>query len=413
LSSQQLNIDNPAVMTPQDFKQALRNELESDILPYWRDQMTDPNGGFYGRRDGNGQLVADAPKGLILNARILWTFASAYRITGDSRWLESATRAKTEIIERFCDPVYGGAWWSLDAQGRPLDRKKQFYAIAFAIYGLAEYHRATGDDQALQCAISLFHSIEEHSHDDKDGGYIEACAEDWSPIADMRLSDKDRNDAKTMNTHLHILEGYTALYRVWKDKLLAGRLRELIDIFLGTIAGPDGHLRLFFDEQWQLHGDMRSYGHDIEASWLLCEAAEVLGDDAPLSRKEAPGSLLERVEAACAVIADAAVEGLSEDGGMIYEYSPETSYRDDDRHWWVQAETVVGCWNRYQLGGGPEWCERAYRCWEFIRTHLLCPDGEWYWSDRHGAPNLEDDRAGFWKCPYHNGRMCMEIIERI
>ena len=374
------------------------SELENDILPFWLNKMQDPAGGFRGRIDGTGRLDAEAPKGAILNARILWTFSSAYRLLGKEEYLGAARNAFVQIRDRFYDPEFGGIYWSLSPDGKPLDTKKQFYAIAFAVYGCAEFFRAAGEEDALELAIRLWRSIEDHSRDTVKGGYLEACTRDWQPIEDMRLSEKDRNDAKTMNTHLHILEGYTGLYRVWKDETLRRRLVELCHIFTDRIVRPDGHLGLFFDEDWNSQSDMVSYGHDIEASWLLCETAELLGDDA----------LLAKVRACCARIAAASLEGLQADGSMIYEYEPGTSgstgHLDTNRHWWVQAETVVGCLNQ-------GWEERALRCWEYIKAHLLAPGGEWYWSvDADGTPNITDDRAGFWKCPYHNGRMCMEII---
>ena len=374
------------------------SELENDILPFWLNKMQDPAGGFRGRIDGTGRLDAEAPKGAILNARILWTFSSAYRLLGKEEYLGAARNAFVQIRDRFYDPEFGGIYWSLSPDGKPLDTKKQFYAIAFAVYGCAEYFRATGEEEALELAISLWRSIEDHSRDTVKGGYLEACTRDWQPIEDMRLSEKDRNDAKTMNTHLHILEGYTGLYRVWKDETLRRRLVELCNIFTDRIVRPDGHLGLFFDEDWNSQSDMVSYGHDIEASWLLCETAELLGDDA----------LLAKVRACCARIAAASLEGLQADGSMIYEYDPGTAgqagHLDTNRHWWVQAETVVGCLNQ-------GWEERALRCWDYIKKNLLAPGGEWHWSvDADGNPNTTDDRAGFWKCPYHNGRMCMEII---
>ncbi len=383
-------------------------ELENDILPFWLEKMQLPSGGFHARIDGRGRLDDSAPKGAILNARILWTFSSAYRLLGRPEYLEAARNAFAQIRDRFADPEYGGIYWSLSPDGSPLDTKKQFYAIAFAVYGCAEFFRATGEEEALELAISLWRSIEDHSLDTVKGGYLEACTRDWQPIADMRLSEKDRNDAKTMNTHLHILEGYTGLYRVWKDETLRRRLVELCNIFTDRIVRPDGHLGLFFDEDWNSQSDMVSYGHDIEASWLLCETAELLGDE----------TLLAKVRACCARIATASLEGLQPDGSMIYEYEPgtagqagcdavmpgSTGHLDTNRHWWVQAETVVGCLNQ-------GWEERALRCWDYIKKNLLAPDGEWYWSvDADGNPNTADDRAGFWKCPYHNGRMCMEII---
>ena len=399
----------------QELKQEVRAELENDILPFWIGKMQDPAGGFYGQMTGDGLLVPDAPRGAILCARILWTFSSAYRVLGREEYLDAARNAFVQIRDKFFDEEFGGIYWSLNADGTPLDTKKQFYAIAFVVYGCAEFFRATGDEEALELAIKLWRSIENHSLDTVKGGYIEACTRDWQPIEDMRLSEKDRNDAKTMNTHLHILEGYTGLYRVWKDETLRRRLVELCEIFMKRIVRPDGHLGLFFDEDWNSQSDTVSYGHDIECSWLLCETAELLGD---------PG-LLARVRACCARMALAATEGLQPDGSMIYEgtptllppesftCSPEKGSQakapvgiayDTDRHWWVQAETVVGCLNQ-------GWDEKAFGCWEFIKKHLIAPDGEWYWSaDESGTPNTRDDRAGFWKCPYHNGRMCMEII---
>ena len=385
----------------QRLKREVRAELTRDILPFWVGRMRDGKGGFLGRIDGKGRVVPDAPKGAILNARILWTFAAAFRVLGDPALRTVADEAFRQIRDRFYDPVYGGVYWILDASGQALDSKKQFYAIAFAVYGLAEYYRATGEEEALALAVRLFRDIESHSLDTEKGGYLEAANRDWSPIADMRLSKKDRNDAKTMNTHLHILEGYTALYRVWKDEGLKRSLTALADIFLNRITRPDGHLGLYFDEDWVSQTDTVSYGHDIEASWLLCETAEVLGDPV----------LSESVQACSEKMAAAALEGLRPDGSMVYEYDPATGRTDGDRHWWVQAETVVGCLNQYRLRGEEDWLDRALATWRYIKEQLLCPDGEWYWSVRaDGTPNTDDDRAGFWKCPYHNGRMCLEIL---
>ena len=220
----------------------------------------------------------------------------------------------------------------------------------------------------------------------------------------MRLSDKDQNDAKTMNTHLHILEAYTGLYRVWRDKGLEDSLRHITGLFIERITDCDGHLILFFDEDWHPRSDMVSYGHDIEASWLLCEAASVLGDDV----------LTKRAEMTSRALAKAAMEGYTAGKGMEYEYDRAKDLNNVSREWWVQAETVVGCVNAYRLTGEAVWKERALSEWEFIKNNLICPDGEWYWAaipDGTGfRPDTDNDRAGFWKCPYHNARMCMEII---
>ena len=380
--------------------------LTNNILKYWSTKMIDSrNGGFYGRISGSEQLYADADKGAILNARILWTFSAAYRILGKEEYLTIATRAKQYIIDKFYDKEFGGVYWSLNYLGKPLDTKKQIYAIGFAIYGLSEYARATGDREALDYAIKLFDSIEEHSFDKERNGYFEAMTRQWGEIADMRLSEKDANERKTMNTHLHILEPYANLYRVWKDSRLEQQLRNLIDVFITRILDKETyHLNLFFDDNWNSKYHIISYGHDIEASWLIHEAALVLDDK----------DLLKKVEPVIVKIAEAAAEGFTPENGMIYESNLDKHHVDRDRHWWVQAETVVGYMNIYQHFGDHKSLERALSCWNYIKNNLIDHEqGEWFWSIKaNGEINRDDDKAGFWKCPYHNGRMCMEIIER-
>lgn len=393
----------------QALAQQVRNELTENILPYWIKNMSRPDDGFLGRIDGMENPDPSAPVGNIMTARMLWTFASAYRLFKDSphaqEYLDMAMKAKDFIISRFYDPEYGGTYWSLNPDGSPLDTKKQIYAIAFTIYGLAELNRATGDGQALEYAIKLFNSIEDHSFDNEKDGYFEAFTRTWEPIEDMRLSDKDANESKTMNTHLHVLEAYTCLFRVWKNGLLEERLRNLIQIFENRILGQDGHLKLFFDDDWNCGYDIVSYGHDIEASWLIHEAALVLGD----------ADVLSRIEALVPHIAAAAGEGFTPEGGMIYERNGADGHIDADRHWWVQAETVVGYFNLWDHFGSQEGLENALACWDFIKASLIDREnGEWHWSLRaDGTVNRDDDKAGFWKCPYHNGRMCMEIVERL
>ena len=388
------------------LRNEMRSELENNILPFWMNKMEDnEEGGFYGQITGEDELKPEASKGAILNARILWTFSSAYRLLKKPEYLETATRAKRYLIDRFYDPQYGGIYWELDYKGNPLDTKKQIYAIGFAIYGLSEYARATGDEEALAYAQQLFDVIEQHSFDSEQNGYVEALTRDWQPIEDMRLSDKDENEKKTMNTHLHILEPYTNLYRVWKDEQLERQLRNLIEVFITRILDPQtGHLNLFFEEDWTNKYRIYSYGHDIEASWLIHEAALVLGDP----------EVLKRIEPIIIRIAQAADEGLNPNGSMIYENFLDKQKIDRELHWWVQAENVVGHINLYQHFGDTEALDTAVRCWEFIKTKLIDHEqGEWHWSLLpDGTVNRRDDKAGFWKCPYHNGRMCMEVIER-
>lgn len=389
------------------MKTEMQDVLQKNILRFWLDKMVDQeHGGFYGRIDGHEHLHADAEKGAILNARILWAFSAAYRVLGDKTYLEAASRAKHYIIDHFIDPEYGGVYWSLDCNGKPLDTKKQFYAIGFAIYGMSEYARATGDAEALKVAIDLYRCIEEHALDREYNGYIEAMTRDWQPIADMRLSELDANYPKSQNTHLHIIEPYTNLYRVWKSDELKASLHNLIDIFTDRILNPETHhLDLFFDMDWKRGaGALESYGHDIECSWLIHEAALVLGD----------AEVLKKVEPIVEMVAKASEKGLNADGSMVHEANLDTGYVDSDLHWWVQAEAVVGFFNIYQYFGDESALQKAQHCWTYIKENLIDNEnGEWHWSRRKdGTLNLDDDKAGFWKCPYHNSRMCLEIIER-
>ena len=405
-----------------NLKQEMRDVVENNILPFWLNKMQDrENCGFYGQMRGDGTLVKEASKGGILNARILWSFSAAYRVLGKPEYLMAATRAKDYILEHFIDREFGGTYWELDYMGRPLDTKKQFYAIGFVIYGLSEYARATHDLESLDYAIQLFHCIEEHSLDRVNNGYIEACTREWGEIADMRLSDLDANYPKSQNTHLHIIEPYTNLYRVLQDICSCPKhaeayaavkdeveqaLRNLITIFTDRILNPETHhLDLFFDMDWKRGaGWLESYGHDIECSWLMHEAALVLGD------KE----VLAKVEPIVQLVAKASEKGLNADGSMTHEANLDTGHIDDDRHWWVQAETVVGFFNIYQYFGDKAALQKCLNCWQYIKDNLIDHElGEWYWSrDPQRNINLKDDHAGFWKCPYHNSRMCLEVIER-
>ncbi len=417
------------------LKAEVRDVLENNILNFWLDKMVDEeNGGFYGQMTGEGEIVKTADKGGILNARILWSFSAAYRVLHKQEYLEAATRAKDYIIDHFIDKEYGGTYWSLDYKGQPKDTKKQFYAIGFTIYGFSEYARATGDREALDYAMELYECIEEHSLDREYNGYIEACTREWGEIADMRLSELDANYPKSQNTHLHIIEPYTNLFRCIKELKAAescdyvpaigsvlpigvtvpddfvvrleSSLRNLITIFTDKILNPDTHhLDLFFDMDWTREaGRLESYGHDIECSWLMHEAALVLGDE----------TVLRKVETVVQMVAKASEKGLNEDGSMVHEANLDTGYVDTDRHWWVQAENVVGWINIWQYFGDESALQKALRGWQYIKDNLIDREGgEWWWSrDPERNINRKDDKAGFWKCPYHNSRMCLELMER-
>lgn len=376
------------------------------ILQYWMQATPDEaEGGFLGRIDQQGRVYPEAPKGSVLNSRILWSFSAAYRLTKKAPYLVFAQRAYRYLALHFIDHIYGGVFWTVDYKGHPLDTKKQVYALAFAVYGLSEYVLATGDEKAGQIAIQLYLDILKHSHDPQHGGYMEALTREWKEIADLRLSAKDANERKSMNTHLHLLEGFANLYRIWPDAQLKEKLRELIRIFLDHLVSPEtAHLVLFFSDEWQPRSTLISFGHDIEATWLVQEAAELIGDEA----------LLKEVKKRSAAVANAAAEGLDADGGLWYECEGGTGHWVREKHWWPQAEAMVGFFNAWQNGGGAEQLQRSLNAWAFVKAHLRDKDGEWVWGVKEDHTVMKgEDKAGLWKCPYHNSRACVELIRRI
>lgn len=388
------------------LNEELQNELHL-LLSWWMEHMIDhDNGGFYGRIDGQGRLHPEAPKSIILNTRILWTFAAAARQTGQSQYREIADRAYDYLMTHFWDNLDGGMFWMLDYKGQPTQTKKQIYAQAFALYALSEYQLLTGKKEVLTQAHEVFWLIEKFSKDKKQGGYFEAFSREWQPLEDLRLSEKDANEAKTMNTHLHVMEAYTNFYRVHQVDSVGDALRSLIELFLEKfIVLETGHLHLFFDETWNLKSDEISFGHDIECSWLIWEAIEVLEDE----------KLIARVRPVILQMADSTLKkGLSQDGGLFNEATPN-GLSDTDFHWWPQAEAVVGFWNAFEISGKNQFAEAANKNWSFIKEHLRDKkNGEWHWRlNEKKSPILSEDKAGPWKAPYHNGRMCLEIMRRI
>ena len=388
------------------YKIELSGEL-SNILQFWSEKTPDKvNGGFYGKIDNDNHVTPEAPKGSVLNARILWTFSAAFNQNPNPSYLEIATRAYHYIITHIIDKQYGGVYWSVDYKGNPLDTKKQVYANAFAIYALSEFYKASGIEAAKQEAIDLFYLLVESAYDTVKTGYFEAFTKDWQPIDDLRLSAKDANEKKTMNTHLHVLEGYTNLYRIWPDKALGEHISLLLNNFFDHfIDHQTHHLVLFFDEDWNRRSDLVSYGHDIEATWLLLEAAEVIGDDV----------MMERIKKISIGIADATITGLDSDGGLWYEYEPADDHLIKEKHWWVQAEAMIGFFNAWQISGDEKYLDLSIKNWGFVKAKILDPvHGEWFWGIKQdGGVMQSEDKVGIWKCPYHNSRACLEIIKRI
>lgn len=401
-----------AALTPQQWSSRIRGELVGNILPFWpRYALDRVGGGFFGEVSDTLTVRAEAPRASVVNARILWTYAAAARLIGPE-WRPTADWAFAYVTKHFWDGEQGGFFWSVDAGGAPLSTRKQTYSQAFGIYALAEYYRLTGESEALDLARRIYDLIERHSFDPVHGGYIEALDRDWRPLADMRLSDKDLNSPKSMNTHLHVLEGYTNLLRVWPDEGLRARQKALIETLLDRIVdAPSGHFKLFFDEAWHSLLDHVSFGHDIEGSWLLVEAAELVGDPALSARVRA---IAIRMAEACLA------EGLDRDGSMFFEAGGDGRLHDATKHWWVQAEAVVGFYNAFQLTGDERYRAAAARIWEYIERRVVDREhGEWHAKlTREGTPVRGSDDAdavlvGPWKCPYHNARVCFEMLDRL
>ena len=362
--------------------------LKRQILPFWLG-LKDPRGGFYGGTDGQGRIIPDSDRGAVLNARILWTFSAAFRILGEPQYAGAARWALEYFLQHFVDGENGGVFWCLDSDGVPNEDKKQLYALSFAIYGLSEAFLALGDQRALSAAVGIFSLIERHFHDPLFGGYLEAFKRDFSPLDDMSLSDKDINASKTMNSHIHLMEAYAALYRVWPDASLEWALRELFVIMGKRMTGSDGHLGLYFDSDWTVLPGEVSPGHDIETSWLLIECASVLNDQ----------TLMEQIVPVSLRLGNAGLGAGDIPSG----------------EWWVYAETVVGNIYMHLFHGDTAALDRASRCFEFIEKKLVDREhGEWYWGLLpDGTPDRDSPKAGFWKCPYHNSRMCLEILTKL
>ncbi len=385
----------------------LANELKN-ILSFWSKHSVDQkHGGFAGEVDALGAIVPGADKGLVLNARILWTFSYAYNYLHDESYLQLADRAYDYLTRYFLDKTNGGLYWAVDYKGSVANDRKQIYGQGFGIYAFSEYFKASGKHESLEHAIELFDLIEKYSFDPVHGGYFEALSANWKQMDDVRLSPKDANSPKSMNTHLHILEPYSNLFRVWRADVLRDRMKSLVRVFLDHIIDSNtGHFHLFFDPDWTVTSNMISYGHDIEGAWLINEAAELVGD--PLLLKESHEKTLKM---AAAVLN----EGMAPDNSLYYENDLDTGELQKDRHWWVQAEAMVGFMDAYEHSWDIQYFEMVLKVWDYIRHHVIDhKNGGWYGIiEDTGIPRANGVKAGFWKCPYHNTRALVECIQRI
>jgi mannobiose 2-epimerase len=398
-------------------KQEALKEVKEHILPFWQNMADLENGGFYGEADFYGQANKTAAKGGILHARLLWTFSTAYRTFGETIYKEYAARARDFLLQAFMDGTYGGLYWLTDADGKVLDTRKQFYAIAFGIYAFAEHYRAAGEGASLDTALALFDATERHGRDMAAGGYVEARSREWGEVEDNRLSGKDINTPKSMNTNLHVLEAYTNLLMACKaaNAPQTGRVREalaaLLAVTLEKIIDRD-HFELFFYNDWQSLTSMEpqkqfiSYGHDIEGSWLLYEAALALGDE----------SIVKEVKNTAQAIANAVfVSAIDHEHGGLYSGRDGAGQVYPKKEWWPQAEAAVGFINAWELSGERRYFDAAVSIWEYIQTRFADHEhGDWHNElSLDNVPDAKMPKAGFWKCPYHNARACFELARRL
>ena len=384
---------------------AMDAELDS-IARWWLDHAVDlDKGEIAGEVSNDNQPNPSTGLGLVYVARLLWFFSAAYRHRAREGYKAAAMLCREILADRFTDDENGGLVWSLDAGRRPESSKKQSYGQAFAIYGLSEYFLAFGDEDALQAASGLVDLLEQHVHDREHGGYLEALDAGWKPLADVRLGASDANADKTMNTHLHILEAYTNYHRAKQSAESSALLAGLLELFLDRFALPGGdHLVCFYTRHWEEVPAAISFGHDIEASWLICEAADVLGDARLSGRSRS-----------CAIALAHGVldRGIDKLGGILHERGP--GERVDTSHvWWVQAEAMVGFFSAWQLTGAKSFLETSLDCWKFIRDHQRDKEhGEWRWFSKLDCASNGPYKAGPWKGPYHNGRALLEMLHRL
>jgi len=387
-------------------KQEAEKMARENILPFWQGMADEENGGFYGEADFYGKANKAAAKGGILNSRILWTFSAAYRIFADTTYKACAARAREFLSTAFWDKEHGGLYWLVDNTGRPLNTKKQFYNLAFGIYALSEHYAACGDKSSLDLAMSLFDLLEKHALDMEAGGYIEARTREWNDSEDLRLSSKEINCPKSMNTCLHVLEAYTNLARSGGDARVRKALESLLRITLDKIVNRDWHFELFFEMDWRPLSKEISWGHDIEGSWLMYEAALAVGDE----------DLIAEAKQTAVAIADAIhAAAVDHENGGLLSGRKETGEIRRKKEWWPQAEAVVGFYNAYELAGEKKYLEAAESIWDYINEHFADhTHGEWHNElNMDNMPDTVMPKAGFWKCPYHNARACFEIIRRM
>lgn len=386
------------------LKSEVKNHLETKILPFWKNLRDMENGGFYGYMDFDLNIDKEAVKGCILHSRILWFFSNAAMTLKDNTLLEYAKHAY-DFIKNYClDETYGGIYWAVTYDGKIADGMKHTYNQAFAIYALSSYYDASGNEEALELAWKLYELIEHQCKDEE--GYLEAFDRNFEPISNEKLSENGVMAEKTMNTLLHVFEAYTELYRVTKDENVEKNLRWILDIFADKVYNPARHRQeVFFDAHWNTLIDLHSYGHDIETAWLIDRGCEVLGDAA----------LEAKMQVITKDLTAEVYKTAFKKNSLLNEC--EKGVDNVSRIWWGQAESLVGFLNGYEKAPEHrEYLEAVFGQWDYIKTNLVdLRDGsEWFWDlDDDGKPSTKKPIVEPWKCPYHNGRMCFEVIRRL
>lgn len=378
-------------------------DLKDNILPFWTSHICDPAGGFFGAVRNDGVPVVTEDKGSVLNARILWTFSCAYRHFGLESHKAIADRAASYFLSHFIDNRHGGVYWSLRPDGTVSNNIKQSYATAFGIYGTAEHYRATGDMNSLEAAKKLFRTLQDKVHDSKWKGYYEVFGDDYN-LTDTDGVDGVSGAVKTMNSHIHIMEAYTTLYRIWPDSEVRDALVELVNILQNRLYSKrTGHLILYCDEKWKPLKDIDSFAHDIETSWLLTETADALGID----------SMTATIRKQSLQMVDAALSGQRADGVMRDWH--DTSGYAGKLSWWAQCETIIGCVNAWQLSGEEKYLDTALKVWSYVKGHFIDHrHGDWLKNlNADGTPLAGDMKVSEWNCPYHSCRMGFEMLNRL
>ena len=387
------------------YSKGIETELVS-ILDWWTHHINNPANCFYfGEINSKNEPDAEAPIGLVLQSRLLWTFSAAFKHTQNHQYLKAANQAYDALTQKFYDNKNGGMYWSVHPNGQVASDKKQAYGIAFAIYGLSAYYEVTLDAGALKKATDLYTSLEKHFFDSEFGGYIECLGNNWSEIDDVRLSDKDQNAIKSMNTHLHIIEAYAALYKVLPNAGIKQSIQKLLHYFEKFIIDVGtSQQNLFFEKNWTPTSSVISFGHDIEASWLLQEAAAIIDDDI----------YLQKFTKLATNMAGVVANNVSTEGAVYNEYHRKINTLDFGKDWWPQAEAMVGFLNAYQNTGNIQFLQHSLKSWQVVNDYFKDPIyGEWHWGYDSSGNLMVREKAGFWKCPYHNSRACIEVANRI